>query len=144
MAFLIKELSTRPARLPDVTTITKGRRMKTNTIIAFGAGALLLIGATAGASVYVMENMDDEASTQSSSTNVSTKETITYRETAPAPQPACDDDNIVGKVVGGAAGGILGSQVGKGNGKTAATIGGSVGGTLLGEEYIPTKNVTCR
>jgi len=56
----------------------------------------------------------------------------------------CDDDNIVGKVIGGAAGGVVGSKFGKGNGKTAATIGGSVGGTLLGEEYIPTKNVTCR
>ena len=117
--------------------------MKTKSIIALGAGTILLIGATAGASVYVMENMNDDAvsETVSKARVSSSNETVNYTTTH---QPTCDDDNIVGKVVGGAAGGVLGSQIGDGSGKTAATIGGSVGGTLLGEEYIPTKNVTCR
>jgi uncharacterized protein YcfJ len=120
--------------------------MKTNTIVAIGAGALLLVAATAGASVYLMENNDPEEKANTSTTRVSTQETIHYNQPrqAQAPQPACDDDNIVGKVVGGAGGGLAGSQIGSGSGKTAATIAGAVGGTLLGEEYIPTKNVTCR
>ena len=121
--------------------------MKPSTMLAIGAGVLLLVGTTAAASVYVMENMGDKAEAkteQTASAQTSDKEKIVFNE-APQPAPAaCDDDNIVGKVVGGAAGGILGSQVDSGNGKTAATIGGSVGGTLLGEEYIPTRNVTCR
>ncbi|MGB4107360.1 MAG: glycine zipper 2TM domain-containing protein [Alphaproteobacteria bacterium] len=115
--------------------------MKTKSLIALGAGAILLIGATAGASVYVMENMVDESP---SSTKTSAQETVTFNQPQMAALPPCNDDNIVGKVVGGAAGGLAGSQIGSGGGKTAATIGGAVGGSLLGEEYIPTKNVTCR
>jgi len=118
--------------------------MKTKNIMALGAGAILLMGVTAGASVYVMEKKTDETPAKVASAKVLSHETITYRQAQPPPLPACDDDNIVGKVVGGAAGGIAGSQFGRGNGKTAATIGGAVGGSLLGEEYIPTKNVTCR
>jgi len=117
--------------------------MKTKSIIALGAGALLLVGATAGASVYVME-MDDNEPSDVNKARVSSNETVNYTETRQVRQVNCDDDNIVGKVIGGAAGGLAGSQIGDGNGKTAATIGGSVGGTLLGEEYIPTKNVTCK
>lgn len=60
------------------------------------------------------------------------------------PLPRCDDKNIVGTVAGGAAGGVIGNQFGKGSGKTAATIAGIAGGALLGNEYIPTRNVTCR
>lgn len=122
--------------------------MKTKSAVALVAGAILLIGATAGASVYVMENMDEDAAKTEAVVKTSSKETVTYNQprttTTTQAQPACDDDNIVGKVVGGVAGGVAGSQFGKGNGKTAATIGGSVGGSLLGEEYLPTKNVTCR
>lgn len=121
--------------------------MKTKSVVALVAGAILLIGATAGASVYVMENMNDDSSETQAVVQTSSKETVTYnqpRTTTTQARPACDDDNIVGKVVGGVAGGVAGSQFGKGNGKTATTIGGSVGGALLGEEYLPTKNVTCR
>ena len=122
--------------------------MNTKTIVAIVAGAILLVGATAGASVYMIEKNSDanveELKTSSAIQTSNKEETITYSEPRQAPRPACDDDNIVGKVVGGAAGGVAGSQFGKGNGKTAATIGGTIGGSLLGEEYIPTKNVTCR
>jgi uncharacterized protein YcfJ len=118
--------------------------MKTKSIIALGAGAILLIGVSAGASVFVMEKMTGETPAKVYSEKVSTSGTVTVSQAQPPPLPACDDDNIVGKVVGGAAGGIAGSQFGSGNGKTAATIGGAVGGSLLGEEYIPTQNVTCR
>lgn len=106
-------------------------------------GALLLVMATAGASAYVLRG-------QPADNNRSSKETISWsapRAEAPRAQPArvaCNDDNIVGKVVGGVGGGLVGNQIGKGKGNTAATIGGAVGGTLLGEEYIPTHNVTCR
>ena len=104
------------------------------------AGATLFVLITAGASAYVLT---DDANDGSENVRQVSATTST-RTTAAAPQPACDDDNIVGKVTGGVLGGVAGSQFGKGNGKTAATIGGSVGGTLLGEEYIPTRNVTCR
>ena len=59
-------------------------------------------------------------------------------------QPGCDDRNIVGTLAGGAAGGLVGSQIGKGKGNTAAIIGGIAGGALVGNQYIPTRNVTCR
>lgn len=117
--------------------------MKQKSLIALGVGAILLVGATAGATAYIADDNKEAAAEQ---TKTSSKTNVTYNQpaTQQAPIPSCDDDNIVGKVVGGAAGGIAGSQFGKGNGKTAATIGGAVGGTLLGEEYIPTRNVTCR
>lgn len=118
--------------------------MKAKSIVAFAAGAILLMGATAGASVYIMENVVHERPAHIPAKEASTRETVTFNQVLPAPQPVCDDDNIVGKVVGGAAGGIAGSQIGGGTGKTAATIGGAVGGALLGEEYIPTQNITCR
>jgi uncharacterized protein YcfJ len=117
--------------------------MKTKAIIAVCAGAILLVGVTAAASVYTM-NASDEA--EKTATVVSTQERVNFNQARqePAPVPACDDDNIVGKVIGGAAGGLAGNQIGDGNGQTAATIGGAVGGTILGEKYIPTKDVTCR
>lgn len=115
-------------------------KTKTKNIVALGAGVILLMGATAGASVYVMKDQAHERP----STRTLAHETVTFNEPRTEALPPCDDDNIVGKVVGGAAGGIAGSQIGSGKGKTAATIGGAVGGALLGEEYIPTKNVTCR
>lgn len=122
--------------------------MKTKTLIALSAGVLLLVAATAGATVYISDRQDENKAEETSSAQKSTKTSVVYNQSQQAPQaaplPPCDDDNIVGKVVGGAAGGVVGSQFGKGNGKTATTIGGTVGGVLLGEEYIPTKNVTCR
>ena len=118
--------------------------MTKKDIFALTAGAILLVGISAGAGAYYVNSDDDAAQSQQRAVKVSHNNT-NPTDTAPATTvPACDDDNIVGKVLGGAAGGIAGSQIGSGNGKTAATIGGSVGGTLLGEEYIPTKNVTCR
>lgn len=116
--------------------------MNTKDIALITLGAIVLVLVTAGASAYVLSQPKDaprgEKITWSSSR-------IEPAAGAPAPaRVACNDDNIVGKVVGGVGGGLLGSQVGKGGGKTAATIGGSVGGTLLGEEFIPTNNVTCR
>ncbi len=127
--------------------------MTKKDVFALTAGAILLVGITAGASAYYLNN--DGVEDNSASQQV---ERVTYVQPQSAPvaqqpvqqQPvqqrtvACDDDNIVGKVLGGVGGGLLGSRVGKGGGKTAATIGGSVGGTLIGEELIPTKNVTCR
>lgn len=115
-------------------------KTKTSNILAVGAGVLLLMGATAGASVYFMGNNDQA----DNSIKVSSNETVANSQTSSSSQANCNDDNIVGKVIGGIGGGLIGNQVGGGSGKTAATIGGSVGGTLLGEEYIPTKNVTCR
>lgn len=116
-------------------------RQKVKNTLAIGAGALILVAATAGASTYILTQDDmPKASEQ----DTGTFQRASTTQAAPAPQPACDDDNIVGKVVGGVAGGVAGSQFGSGNGKTAATIGGSVGGQLLGEEYIPTRNATCR
>lgn len=107
-----------------------------------------LIAFTAAASAYIATNVAKEEKTATVETKRKKRgEEITWNEPraqAPRNIPACDDDNIVGKVVGGAAGGVAGSQIGSGSGKTAATIGGAVGGALLGEEYIPTRNVTCR
>lgn len=117
--------------------------MTRKDMIIIGLGAFLLVLLTAGASAYVLSHQD--ASQQTSSSRESVKWNSARVEPAAGnPKPACDDDNIVGKVVGGVGGGLLGNQIGKGKGNTAATIGGSVGGTLLGEEYIPTRNVTCR
>lgn len=59
-------------------------------------------------------------------------------------QPACNDSNIIGTAIGGIGGGVLGSQIGSGSGKTAATIGGALGGAYLGNQYIPTRNATCK
>jgi uncharacterized protein YcfJ len=67
-----------------------------------------------------------------------------YAAAQPPAQPACNDHNIVGTVAGGVAGGVLGSMIGHGTGKTVATIGGAGAGALVGNEVIPTRNVTCR
>lgn len=120
--------------------------MTKRDIFALTAGAILLVGITAGASAYYLNSDDavEERSQAVSQIQPAAATTRTTTQAAPAPLPECDDDNIVGKVVGGVGGGLLGAQVGSGSGKTAATIGGSVGGTILGEKYVPTKNVTCR
>lgn len=126
--------------------------MTKKDMLALGAGAILLVGVTAGASAYYMDQRDEDnavtETTQRQSSNDAPVERVSQPAPAPVQQqaqiPACDDDNIVGKVAGGVAGGLIGTQIGKGNGNKVATIGGSVGGTILGEEYIPTRNVTCR
>ena len=118
--------------------------MTKRDIFALTAGAILLVGVTAGASAYYLNSdkvADERPQAVSQMQPVAATTTV---GAAPPPLPECDDDNIVGKVVGGVGGGLLGAQVGGGTGKTAATIGGSVGGTILGEKYVPTKNVTCR
>ena len=43
--------------------------MKTKSTVALVAGAILLIGATAGASVYVMENMNEDAARSEASSD---------------------------------------------------------------------------
>jgi len=119
--------------------------MTKKDMLTLGAGAFLLVAITAGASAYVLTKDDAAAPKSENVQRVSASTTTNTQAAAPQPrQVACDDDNIVGKVAGGLIGGVAGSQFGSGNGKTAATIGGSVGGTLVGEEYIPTRNVTCR
>lgn len=115
-----------------------------NKTIALTLGAVLLIVATAGASVLVMNNKA-ETPVQRTATS---KSTIQWNDRAPQPAPArttaaCNDGNVAGKVVGGVGGGVLGSMVGKGKGKTAATIGGTLGGAYIGGETIPLNNVTC-
>ena len=123
------------------------KRRQKRTLLLIG-GAVALVAITAGATTYATGNMPEIEFKQEKETKsqpVVSTNTVQTSTQAPAPQiPACDDDNIVGKVLGGAVGGVAGSQIGKGNGKTAATIGGTVGGTLLGEKYIPTDDVTCR
>jgi uncharacterized protein YcfJ len=111
------------------------KKQSQNQTILFVSIALVALLAVAGATAAVITMNDKPVENR-----------VVYQQTSSAQQqlPACDDDNIVGKVAGGLAGGLLGTQVGGGRGKTAATIGGSVGGTVLGEKYIPTKNVTCR
>lgn len=108
--------------------------LRKNTIILTLGGVLLVI-ATAAASVYVVKH------------DIPSKETVRQapsQRAAAQPKPNCDDGNIVGKAVGGVGGGIAGSMIGKGGGKTAATIGGTLGGAYVGGEVIPLNNVTCR
>lgn len=110
-------------------------------LVGIIAGAILLtVGAAAVASYVTHESL--QSKTQLNVQNVQ-PHNQKVASAQPA-QPRCDDSNIVGTIAGGAAGGVVGSQVGKGSGKTAATIGGVLGGAYLGNQYIPTKNVTCR
>lgn len=116
-----------------------------NKTIALTLGAVLLVAATAGASVLVMNNKTDAPVERTATTS---NKTIHWNDPAPKSTPAhttaaCNDGNVAGKVVGGVGGGVLGSMVGKGKGKTAATIGGTLGGAYIGGETIPLNNVTC-
>ena len=101
-----------------------------------GGAALLLAGTAAIASYETRNSMQPQA--------------VATAPPQPAPQqhasgpPPCNDKNIVGTLAGGVAGGVLGNQVGRGSGKTVATVGGALGGAYLGNQYIPTRNVTCR
>jgi len=122
-------------------------------MIAVGAGIAALVIMTATASALITKEKitsPDKPVIEKVVAKETTRERVAVSEpAAPAPQPvaqqpACDDGNIAGTVLGGAAGGVIGSQIGDGNGQTAATIAGVAGGALLGREYIPTRNITCR
>lgn len=110
-------------------------------LIGIITGVLLLTAGTAAVASYVIQE-PSQSKTQPHAQNAQ-PHNQKVAEAQPA-QPDCDDSNIVGTIAGGAAGGIAGSQIGKGSGKTAATIGGVIGGAYLGNQYIPTKNATCR
>lgn len=136
--------------------------MKTQQWVMIGTGAIILMLASAGASALItrgtLQNHD------LSESSVVTRETVTKParqkhvhheevswnnpQQAPVQQtqavPTCDDRNIVGTVLGGVGGGLVGSQIGKGNGQVAATAVGVAAGAVAGNEYIPTRNVTCR
>lgn len=114
-------------------------------LIGAGAGVILLMaGAAAVASYATRESLQPkEKETVAASQPVAKKQPQQVAQAQPQ-QPRCDDKNIVGTVAGGAAGGLVGSQIGHGAGNTAAIIGGVAGGALLGNQFIPTRNVTCR
>lgn len=135
--------------------------MTRKNIVGLSVAVFLVILLTAGASAMITRELaTEEAATQASvepvkAPHYGTRKTthrndndITWNEPQrPAPvqqKPACDDHNVVGIVLGGAAGGLVGHQVGSGKGKDLATIGGALGGAYLGNQYIPTRNVTCR
>ena len=109
---------------------------------------VLLMGAVAAAASYTTrESLKPEVAgtVPASQPRVRTERKYSQAQKPAQPaQPQCNDSNIVGTLAGGAVGGIAGSQIGHGNGKTAATIGGALGGAVLGNQFIPTQNVTCR
>lgn len=109
-------------------------------LIGIGVGAVLLVGATAAIASY----MTRQSLTPDAEITAQAPPPQKVAAAQPPPQPRCDDKNIVGTIAGGAAGGVIGNQIGKGSGKTAATVGGVVGGAVLGNQFIPTRNVTCR
>jgi outer membrane lipoprotein SlyB len=120
--------------------------MVTNKTLIVGVAVVLLLVATAAVASYTTRESLEPKTVAQAPTPTPHKP---YQKMAAAQpqqpaQPACDDKNIVGTVGGGVAGGLVGSQIGKGSGKTAATIGGVVGGAYLGNQYLPTRNVTCR
>jgi uncharacterized protein YcfJ len=105
-------------------------------------GAVLLVAATAGASIYLTKQPVPPEKVAVQPTQPIRH--VQHIQHAQNTTPKCDDGNIAGKAVGGVGGGVLGSLVGKGSGKTAATIGGTLGGAYLGGETIPLQNATCR
>lgn len=113
---------------------------KNKQLIAVSAVAILLMAGTAAVASY----MTREALQPQAESKTQAKQQPARVASAQPAQPRCNDNNIVGTVAGGAVGGILGNQVGKGSGKTAATIGGVLGGAYVGNQVIPTRNVTCR
>jgi uncharacterized protein YcfJ len=94
-------------------------------------GAVLLVVATANASLYLARHTTQQESVA-----------VTQPAAAPAAQASaprqhtarkCDTNtNTTGQVVGGVGGGVVGSLVGGGVGKTATTIAGALGGAYLG------------
>lgn len=122
--------------------------------LTIGAIALVILAAAAGAWITQERDASNEAQRAATTAPAAGQnEPIQWNDSRAHTQPQtqaqpqvvqCDDGNIVGKIVGGVGGGVAGSQIGSGSGKTAATIGGTMAGSYLGEEYLPTKNVTCR
>ena len=129
----------------------KNSNQKTIALAIIGAIALIIGTATASA-YFTKQNLQPEkqvvaenkVQSKKSSGKIAWDNAPVRTQQVQAAPPPCDDSNIVGTVAGGAAGGIVASQIGKGHGKTAATIGGTLGGAYLGNQYLPTKNVTCR
>jgi uncharacterized protein YcfJ len=116
----------------------KEKIMANYKTVSLVLGAVLLIAATAGASIYLTKH-------PSAPERLSRHgERVLVTQPVQQAVPKCNDQNIAGKAVGGVGGGVLGSMVGKGNGKTAATIGGTLGGAYLGGQVIPLQNATCQ
>ncbi len=105
--------------------------MQNYKTVSFVLGGILLVAATAGASIYFTQQP------------VKTDQVVVVRHATQKAAVRCDDGNIAGKAVGGVGGGVIGSLAGKGNGKTAATIGGTLAGAYIGGKELPLQNVTC-
>lgn len=125
--------------------------IQTKNAIIFGIAGLAAIAATAATTFYVtrhsmIESQDVPPGVAAAPQMVQQSPVTTVRRQQVAHQQVvkCNDSNIVGTVAGGVLGGIVGNQFGGGAGKTAATIGGTLGGAYVGNQYIPTRNVTCR
>lgn len=130
-------MATRTTMAPTPT------RSNAPIIVAIIAGAIALIALTAMAATYLARPATPEPAKQV--TVIHRNSGTHYANQQPvARDPACDDKNIVGTGLGAVAGGVLGNQIGGGKGRTVATVGGALGGAYLGNEYLPTRNVTCR
>lgn len=105
--------------------------MQNYKTVSLVLGAIILVAATAGASIYYTKQP------------VQAERVVVVKHTSQKAAVRCDDGNIAGKAVGGVGGGVLGSLAGKGNGKTAATIGGTLAGAYIGGKELPLQNVTC-
>ncbi len=106
-------------------------------LTSFALGAVLLMAATAGTSVYFTKQTQQPLPPPA-------KVVVKSQPQTQQVVRRCNDDNIAGKAVGGIGGGVVGSLVGGGVGKTAATIGGTLGGAYLGGKTIPLQNSTCK
>lgn len=122
----------------------------TRNAIIFGTAGLLAIAATAATTYYVTRHSITESENASPSVAAAPQPApvqARHRQDASRQQaaaPKCNDSNIVGTLAGGVLGGIVGNQFGHGSGRAATTIGGTLGGAYVGNQYIPTRNVTCR
>jgi uncharacterized protein YcfJ len=119
----------------------------TNKKLIIIIAAVIVLTAGAGAVAYVTQpkmQLNAQSVQPQNRKGVSVRPNTQVAAVAQPASPRCDDRNILGTIAGGAAGGVIGNQIGNGNGKTAATIGGVIGGAYLGNQYIPTKNATCR
>jgi uncharacterized protein YcfJ len=105
--------------------------MQNYKTVSLVLGAILLVAATAGASIYYTKEQSQP------------EHVVVVNHTARNIAVKCNDGNIAGKAVGGVGGGVIGSLAGKGNGKTAATIAGTLGGAYIGGKELPLQNVTC-
>jgi uncharacterized protein YcfJ len=121
-------------------------------LVGIGAAIVLAITATAAIASYTTREVIQAKTDNNIQAGQSAKTAQHHPKqqgqklaSAAPQQPAqrCDDNNIVGTAAGGVGGGVVGSQFGRGSGKTAATIAGVIGGAYLGNQYIPTRNVTC-